>query len=238
MSAVAWWYENGIWKQGAAEDVLGGRVISVVGGGGKTSLMYYLAGVYQRAGKRTAVLTSTRIFDPGDACRTVEDCRRRWRLGQYAVCGEKAERGKLVIPNRELLSALDTCADVMLIEADGAKCKPCKAPAPHEPVLLEQSETVIGVMGLDALDRPVGEMCFRVEQVCELLGCDERHILTEDDMAAILLSPRGTRKDVGARRYDVVLNKCDDPERLERGKSIAQKLRALGQERTVLTKLK
>ncbi|MFQ9547823.1 MAG: hypothetical protein ACLRZ6_08255 [Lachnospiraceae bacterium] len=39
---------------------------------------------------------------------------------------------------------------------------------------------------------------------------DENHLLTEKDMAAILLSNQGLRKDVGDRRYIAVLNQCDD----------------------------
>ena len=35
-------------------------------------------------------------------------------------------------------------------------------------------------------------------------------LLTEKDMAAILLSDQGLRKDVGDRRYIAVLNQCDD----------------------------
>ena len=35
------------------------------------------------------------------------------------------------------------------------------------------------------------------------------NLLTEKDMAAILLSNQGLRKDVGDRRYIAVLNQCD-----------------------------
>ena len=35
-------------------------------------------------------------------------------------------------------------------------------------------------------------------------------LLTEKDMASILLSDQGLRKDVGDRRYIAVLNQCDD----------------------------
>ena len=39
---------------------------------------------------------------------------------------------------------------------------------------------------------------------------DENYLLTEKDMASILLSDQGLRKDVGDRRYIAVLNQCDD----------------------------
>ena len=48
------------------------------------------------------------------------------------------------------------------------------------------------------------------EKAKKLLSADENHLLTEKDMAAILLSDQGLRKDVGDRRYIAVLNQCDD----------------------------
>ena len=65
-------------------------------------------------------------------------------------------------------------------------------------------------MGLSALGRSLKECCFRLEKAKKLLSADENHLLTEKDMAAILLSNQGLRKDVGDRRYIAVLNQCDD----------------------------
>ena len=42
------------------------------------------------------------------------------------------------------------------------------------------------------------------------MSADENHLLTEKDMAAILLSIEVLRNDVGDRRYIAVLNQCDD----------------------------
>ena len=42
------------------------------------------------------------------------------------------------------------------------------------------------------------------------MSADENYLLTEKDMASILLSDQGLRKDVGDRRYISVLNQCDD----------------------------
>ena len=42
------------------------------------------------------------------------------------------------------------------------------------------------------------------------MSADENHLLTEKDMAAILLSDQGLRKDVGDRIFFVFLNQCLD----------------------------
>ena len=215
----------------------GGKRISIVGAGGKTSLLYALAAERAANGQRTAVMTTTKIYAPETVCRTVEDCTACWQDRRYAVCGEPAERGKLGIPNADLLGWLLQTADCLLIEADGAKRKPCKAPAAHEPVILSESDTVIGVMGLDALGQAVEAVCHRPAQVCALLGCSPGHILTEADLARILLHENGTRKGVGDRPYYIVLNKCDTAERLAQGQRIAALLAERGHTRTLLTRL-
>ena len=129
-------------------------------------------------------------------------------------------------------------ADVILSEADGARRMPCKAPAEYEPVFLPQTDMVIGVMGMEVPGRSVEEICFRPERVCELLGCGTDHIMTVEDMVKILLSDRGTRKYADALEYHIVLNKCDNEQRLQQAKHTALLLEQRGHLRTVITRLK
>jgi len=239
--AMAWRSKNGIWLTGSPAQLLHevGAVTALVGGGGKTSLMEHLAEAAQSRGLRAAAMTTTRIWAPPAYCRNEADCLRCWQAGQYALCGREAPQpGKLMEPAGELYRFLLERSDLLLVEADGAKGLPCKAPAEHEPVLPEECGCVVAVMGMDALGRPVEEVCFRTELVCRLLGCGGSHRLTAEDMARILLSEEGTRKNVGDRAYCVVLNKCDDDALLERGKTVAAALARRGHTDTVLARLK
>jgi probable selenium-dependent hydroxylase accessory protein YqeC len=81
-------------------------------------------------------------------------------------------------------------------------------------VLLPASDTVIAVMGLDALYHLIKEVCFRLEKVQEVLGVMPEHCLTEEDAVKLLLSEQGAFKNVGQRTCFIVLNKCDDENRL------------------------
>jgi len=237
----AWWKEGGTWVRGRPEDYFSpaGKVLALVGGGGKTSLMYCLAAGFQRMGIDAAAMTTTRIWRPDDLCRTAKDCLSRWEAGRFALCGQDApQAGKLMAPEDHVYRWLLEHSGVLLVEADGARGLPCKAPADHEPVLPKECSCVLAVMGLDALGGPVGEVCFRPELVCALLGCTPEHRLTPEDAAELLLSIRGARKDVGARKYCVVLNKCDDVERLRQGKELAGLLESRGHAETVLTRLR
>ena len=75
-----------------------GHIVSLVGGGGKTTLLYAMADHCARKGWRVLVTTTTHIrqpvayYAPDDAALTT-----LWQAGHYAVIGTPAEKGKLKI---------------------------------------------------------------------------------------------------------------------------------------------
>ena len=76
-----------------------GHVISLVGGGGKTTLLYALARHYSAQGQRVLVSTTTHIRRPDANCAPDEAARDAlWQAGTYAVAGVPAEGGKLTMP--------------------------------------------------------------------------------------------------------------------------------------------
>lgn len=200
------------------------RIVSIVGGGGKSTLMYFMAKTCAKQGQKVLVSTTTNIFapDPAIYAQTAEEAEALWAKGRIAVIGTPMPgKGKLKMPDPLLLDELLEKADVAFLEADGAKHHPCKVPKAGEPVLHEKSDLVIAVFGLSAIGRPLKEVCFRLEEAMELLGVEEDHILTEYDAAEMLASPRGAMKDVGERKFCVVLNQCDDGKRRRSGNEIA-----------------
>ncbi|MBQ9147949.1 MAG: putative selenium-dependent hydroxylase accessory protein YqeC [Oscillospiraceae bacterium] len=215
-----------------------GGIISLVGGGGKSTLMYFLASTCARQGKRVLVTTTTNIFQPSREyyAQNEEQVYALWEQGKLAVVGTPIPgKGKLKAPAEDLLHSLLRQADVAFIEADGSKHYPCKVPREGEPVLLPQSDTVLAVLGLSAIGKPVGEVCFRLPEVTRLLGVDEHHILTEEDAARILASSFGGRKGVGDRKFCVVLNQCDDGPRRRSANLIAQYLERYDVKNVVMT---
>ena len=192
------------------------HIVSLVGAGGKTTVMYQLAEHFAKLGKKVLVTTTTHIFQPAsNFAQSLAEVEALWQAGSYAVVGNvEAGNGKLTQLSADVFEKYSALADLVLIEADGAKRLPCKAPAENEPVLLPASDTVIAVMGLDALHQPIKEVCFRLEKVQEVLAVTPEHCLTEEDAVKLLLSEQGAFKNVGQRNYFIVLNKCDDENRL------------------------
>lgn len=213
-----------------------GHVVSLVGGGGKTTLLYAFARHCAAKGWRVLVSTTTHIRQPGAHYAADEAALAAlWAAGQYAVAGVPAEQGKLTALPPEQLTRWMAQADIVLLEADGAKRLPCKAPAAHEPVLLLESDIVLGVAGLSALGRPLREVCFRLEQTCALLGAVPETLLTPELLARLLASEQGGRKQVGNRCFSVVLNQADDPARIAAGEQTLALLREKYEVQGVLT---
>lgn len=186
--------------------------ICLVGGGGKTTVMYELAAAWAACGRKVLVLTSTHILCPADGsfAADVPAVQNLWQQRRYAVIGTpELSTGKLTAPPQDLYEALKLQADVILCEADGSKHHPCKAPAAHEPVLLPDSDIVLAVAGMDALDNSLAQACQRPQPAAALFGCSLDSVIDEQMLAALLLSEQGSRKNVGKRAYYIVLNKCD-----------------------------
>ena len=188
------------------------HTICLVGGGGKTTVMYELAAMWAACGRKVLVLTSTHILRPvdGSFAADVPAVQDLWQQGRYAVIGTpEAATGKLTAPPQFLYEAMQPQADVILCEADGSRHHPCKVPAAHEPVLLPDSDIVLAVVGMDALGCPLAQACQRPQLAAALLGCSLDSVIDEQMLAALLLSELGARKNVGTRTYYIVLNKCD-----------------------------
>lgn len=186
--------------------------ICLVGGGGKTTVMYELAAAWAACGSKVLVLTSTHILQPADGSFATDAAavHNLWQQRRYAVIGTpELSTGKLTVPPQDLYEALKLQADVILCEADGSRHHPCKVPAEYEPVLLPDSDIVLAVAGMDALGRPLAQACQRPQLAAALLGCSLDSVIDEQMLAALLLSEQGARKNVGTRGFYIVLNKCD-----------------------------
>ena len=188
------------------------HTICLVGGGGKTTVMYELAAALAACGSKVLMLTSTHILQPADGSFAADAAavHNLWQQRRYAVIGTpELSTGKLTAPPQDLYEALQLQADVILCEADGSRHHPCKVPAEYEPVLLPDSDIVLAVAGMDALGRPLAQACQRPQLAAELLGCSLDSVIDVQMLTALLLSEQGSRKNVGTRAYYIVLNKCD-----------------------------
>ena len=154
------------------------------------------------------------------------------------VClGTPVEKGKLAAP-KFAFAELAKIADYVLVESDGAKGLPLKAPAEHEPVIPAETSLVVAVAGLDGLGKPISETVFRPALYAALLGMDEQHMLVPADLARVLTHPQGQRKCVlPGMRFGIVLNKADSEADKHAALQVALKLDQNSVERLVIASL-
>lgn len=202
-------------------------ITALVGGGGKTSLLYALADELSKRG-RVIVTTTTHIFPP-DHLAIVSDMTEDSLLqalsdGSVVCVGVPDGKGKLIGASIPALQLLNYC-DYVLVEADGAKRLPLKAPAVHEPVIPEGTEHVVAVAGLDGIGRPIAETVFRPQLYASLLEKEENQFVAPNDVAVVLQHPQGQRKGVcDGMRFSVLLNKADTPQLRKLGNEVAAHL--------------
>lgn len=101
----------------------------------------------------------------------------------------------------------------LLVEADGARLLPLKAPAEHEPSIPEWCNVVLVFVGLSGEGKPLtAEWVHRPERYAELSGLAMGETITTQAMVTCLLHPHGGMKGIppGARKI-AVLNQADTP---------------------------
>jgi len=98
-----------------------------------------------------------------------------------------------------------------LIEADGARHLPLKAPAAWEPVIPEQVDLVIVVVGMSAIGKPLtGEYVFRPELFSNLTGLPIGAPIQLDHIVSMLNHPEGGLQGMPQKsRAAVVFNQAD-----------------------------
>lgn len=220
-----------------------GYVIAVVGSGGKTTLIETIARQAKNSGKKVVVMTTTHMRLPerdSAVGRPLEEAAKQMEregLIYYGVYGD--EEGKMGYPGREAYERLCERADVVLVEADGSRRLPMKAPDwSREPVIPVNADMVLVVFGLSALGRPLKEVCHRWRlglpwildtqgQAPKEPGCS----LVTEDMAAEFLE-KGYLKAIRTRYPDAglvtLLNQADGKAAQEKGERIRKGLAQKG----------
>lgn len=208
-------------------------VVAFVGAGGKSTLMDALATQAVRAGRHVLMTTTTHIWRPENGCVVETDdvsaLATACRDHAWVTAGLPDAANKLAMLPSAAWKKMRKIVDLILIEADGARCHPIKAPRAHEPVLPPQTTHVCAVVGLTALGKPIEQVGFGVEPMCELLQKSPHDRIDWRDVVRLCASKRGGRKRVPWQTpYCVCLHQADTPFRLAQAARIARALQSRG----------
>ena len=213
------------------------QIISFVGAGGKTSLIYELGEQISKLGKKVIITTTTHMFIPeNNAVLTgkKEDMVNLLKNKNLITVGVKESLEKIKGLPTKMTEKLIELADFVLIEADGSKRFPLKVPDEHEPVILDGSDLVIGVSGIDAIGKTIKDTCHRPNLVADFLEVDINYIIRECDIAKIMLSDMGQKKNVKCN-YKIIINKVDDEELVAIALKISSECYKMGMKELILT---
>jgi probable selenium-dependent hydroxylase accessory protein YqeC len=205
-------------------------VTSVVGSGGKTTLLRALSDELTARGHSVILTTTTHImpFEGIELVSSPDEVSLGRALAQahVACVGSFGENGKFE-PSLLPVERLAELADHVLVEADGSKRLPLKAHASYEPVVPSCSARCVLVVGASGFSRPVSESVHRPELFCARADCAPDDLATPELVARVI-----TREcQEGLLAPDVVVvNQAEGPERLGLARRLVDGLRAEGLE--------
>jgi molybdenum cofactor cytidylyltransferase len=215
-------------------------VVSLVGAGGKTTVLFALAMELRRRGLSVAATSTTHMQMPTTASTApplvVAEEEENWlatvkariaRYGSVTVIGNRVRDDKLKGIAPVMIDPLRSLADCVVIEADGARGRSLKAPADHEPVVPEETTLTVVVVGLDVLGRPLDEEhVHRVEIVRRLARASAGARVSDHVVVSAVVEGYLPRLPRGSRRT-VFLNKASD-DRLKSAETLGGKLLRAG----------
>jgi len=209
---------------------------ALVGAGGKTTILFQLARQWVKPvivscsthlGKWQVILADRHfvITSPDELDNIVDQMN-----GVVLITGPVGEDERVNgLPPLCLERLHHLCSQLnvpMLIEADGARQKPLKAPASHEPEIPSWVNHVVVVAGMQGIGKPLtGDTVHRVNEFSRLSGLEIGETITLDGLVKVFIHPEGGMKNMprGAKR-SLIFSQVDSDQRLPELLRIADSL--------------
>ncbi len=211
-----------------------GMRVAIVGSGGKTSTLIQIA---KQIGKGVILTTTTHIgasqIDQGMRHIIIRDgeqisiddlnLENNITLFTSEPIDEFRSPGPAEYVLNDLADKTKTGKLVMLIEADGSRGIPLKAPANHEPVIPGWVDLVIVVAGCSALGKTFNEQTVhRMIEYQTLAGISPGEVITPEVAVKVLIDKHGGLKNIPYSAEKVLLlNQADTAEIQAAAKKVA-----------------
>jgi probable selenium-dependent hydroxylase accessory protein YqeC len=221
-----------------------GGVVSLVGAGGKTSLMFRLARELSRSGDPVLTTTTTKIRFPtpeqsdhvivsASSAMVIREAGRILKTDRHVTAGADRipDQNKLAGFAPEVIELIwqSGLFRWIVVEADGAAGRPLKYPASHEPVFASCTSHAVAVAGLAAVGRPLTDQwVFRPLEYGRATGLASGDLVTEASIAKAITDASGLFKGSPrqARRL-VFLNLVDAADGAAVGHRVVAALKAI-----------
>lgn len=180
-----------------------GLVLSIVGAGGKTSLMFTLAEEL-RTSNKVLVTTTTKIYSPErsaydficigeENCSIYDDYNEN---GIYVYGNFIDGTDKLSALNKDFLDKKFKHFDYSIIEADGSKRKPIKGWREDEPVICKNTTKTIGILDITCIGKIVNDVnVHRVDHFINISSGKLGEEISIPMIGSLIAHPLGLFKD-------------------------------------------
>ena len=216
--------------------------LAITGAGGKTTALFQLARQLCRSSGSVVLVSATTHLAVGQLAladhhyeiQSLEDFKpfqKGFPPGVLLFTGQQIEEDERVAGlGLELLEELHRLAEIsnssLLLEADGSRQRPLKAPADHEPPVPPWVDQVLVVAGLSVIGKSLNSSwVHRPELIARLTGLILGNPVNPLAVVQVLSHPAGGLKNIppNARRV-VLLNQADDEILQAIGKSMTDSL--------------
>lgn len=201
-------------------------VISIVGGGGKTSTLIRLGNELSNCAKRVILTTTTHIelltkFNfiryPGELTNGIIEEIETGILNNPVLVGKRLVKGDRIkgLSIKQVAGInREVTFDYMIIEADGSNKKSLKAPHKYEPPVPPSTTLFIVVIGYDIIGKKLNKNnVHRPQLVARILDKPLESVIQPSDIISLLKHPLGLLKGrPPATRTVVILNKVKEPD--------------------------
>ncbi|MDD3656983.1 MAG: selenium cofactor biosynthesis protein YqeC [Atribacterota bacterium] len=211
--------------------------ISLVGAGGKSSILQILTEELREKKKRIILTTTTKMFTDQlnlflEEGQVIESFNAQVMEENIKSYFQQDKNGIIILLNQRLIENgrekftgpkrsylnywwREGLADFFIVEADGARGRPIKAPTYYEPVVPKMTTDLVGVIGIEAVGLRLGEEnVFRSSIFSSLTGLKWGKKINTEVIVALINHPAGLFKNSPkfARRY-LFLNKVNNREK-------------------------
>lgn len=202
---------------GACLNLKENDVVSVIGAGGKTSLILYLANYL--AGKKV-ISASTKMYKPKENWPLYIEKPFSWCHEQEIILAAKTIIGEKMAGLNSY--TLEAGFDYWLIEADGSRGLPLKGWGPNEPVIVDETRVTIGIVDITTIGMPVNEATvFRLEAFKKITGAKDK--VTLQNLADMIVHKYGLFKNSKGRCI-LIINKAETNETIDNSQELCDRL--------------
>lgn len=198
-------------------DLKTGSMISIVGAGGKSTLMYTLAEEFRKE-YRCLVTTTTKIYVPSKkqfdfmavGAEEFEKVKHNLINGITIYASAINEENKLIGVDPKELEA--SHFHYVLVEADGSKRKPIKGWNDSEPVICKATTHTIGVISIESIGKTINEdNVHRVNEFLNLTNTTSNEIISEANLVSMIFHTKGLFKNSLGKKI-LLINKVESKE--------------------------